>query len=156
MLRWNRVLIVLMMAVVLTACGNDPIVEDLARFDSISTAAMLGLSPAGMNKKLLAAETDEERAAALDYFATGLEKHTQSFSGFTPRSAEVKALREAAINGFKQSAAGAREAQQAFANKDFAALQGASQKMSDGQTAVLQMGRNFVRLAREKGYSPGE
>lgn len=154
--RWSRILIVLMVAAVLAACGKDPIVEDLARFDSISRAAMLGLSPAEMNKRLLAAETDEERAAALDYFATGLETHTRSLTGFVPRTAEVKALRDAAIDGFKQSTAGAREARQAFANKDFAALQGASQKMSDGQTAVLQMGRNFVRLAREKGYSPGE
>ena len=152
--RWNHVLIVLMMAVVLTACGNDPIVEDLATFDGIGTAAMLGLSPAEMNKKLLAAKTDEDRAAALGDFATKLEKHTQSFSGFTPRTAEVKALRDAAINGFKQSAAGAREAQQAFANKDFAALQAASQKMSDGQTTILQMGRDFNKLAKEKGYQP--
>ena len=134
----------------LTACGGDPLAEDIREFNALGEKTVSPEAANDLMSKARMAQTNAEKAKLLGDYADQTAKQAETMGAFKADTPEVKAIAAKVSGGLKKASDGARAGQQGFANDNEEAFRAAAQNMNEG-LQEFQAGANELRkLAREK------
>lgn len=154
MSRYLSIFVMMLLCVMLAACGDSPVVAELAAYDNTIIKALKGFDPNVVRAKLAAAKTSKEGAAVVNGFVTDLEARLKVISAFQPKTPEVKALSDEMMSGFKMLVEGAKEVESAIAGEDAEKLRMAGHKMTIAQNQLKLAMMKFRKVSQDNGYKP--
>lgn len=134
----------------LTACGGDPLAEDIKEFNALGDKTVTADATNELMTKARAATTNSEKAKLLGEFADQTQKQAETLAAFKADTPEVKAIASKVSGGLMKAASGARKGQTGFANDNEQDFIAASQEMNAGLREFQTGASELRKLAREK------
>ena len=149
----KRILPLLVLSLVLLGgCLKDPVVADLEAFDRHAAAVIRDPVSSGIEQRLAAAKTNEERIAILDEWIAVMDKNTAELARYKPKTPELAKISEGLVQSLASSIEGARAVRGALAANNSMMMNDAAIKITQGNTQLVVQVNALKQLAAEKGY----
>ena len=151
----NRRLFALLVAVVLllVGCMKDPVYADMEAFDRYGATAIRDTVSQGIEQRLLAAKTPEERVAVLDEWIAMMDRNTAAVANYTPKTPEFGKIHKGLHEGLTITVDGAKQMRAAMAANNSMKMNDAAIRITQGNTRLVEEMTALRRLAAEKGYA---
>jgi len=146
-------LAVLMMMVMLTGCGNDPVAEDLEKFintDMVEVNAKYEDLKAEMNKWDSIKDDQGLISSIKDNVLPNIQESLELLSQIEPKTEEVKAIKEKykkVLDSYKEGYQGILSA---LETNEEAAVEEAGKKIDEGVKYLDEYNQALEDLAKEK------
>lgn len=149
----KRILLLLVLSLVLLGgCMKDPVLADLEAFDRHAAAVIRDPVSSGIEQRLAAAKTNEERIAILDEWIAVMDKNTAELARYKPKTPELAKIAEGLTQSLTSSIEGARAVRGALAANNSMMMNDAAIKITQGNTQLVVQVNALKQLAAEKGY----
>lgn len=149
----KRILTVLLISLVLlSGCARDPVLADLEAFDRHAAAVIRDPVSSGIEQRLAAAATNQERIAILDEWIAVMDKNTAELARYKAKTPELAKIAEGLNQSLASSIEGARAVRAALAANNSMMMNDAAIKITQGNTQLVVQVNALKQLAAEKGY----
>ncbi|GAA4792877.1 hypothetical protein [Lysobacter hankyongensis] len=138
--------------VLLGGCTRDPVVADLEAFDRHAAAVIRDPVSSGIEQRLAAAKTTQERITILDEWIAVMDKNTAALATFKAKTPEVAKIADGLNQSLASSIEGARAVRAALAANNSMMMNDAAIKITQGNTQLVVQVNALKQLAAEKGY----
>jgi hypothetical protein len=140
------------LSLLLGGCMKDPVYADIEAFDRYGATAFRDSVSNGIEQRLLAAKTNEERIAILDEWIAMMDKNVSAVGAYKATTPEFGKIHKGLHEGLVITLDGAKQMRAALAANNSMMMDNAAIRVTQGNSRLVEEMTALRRLAAEKGY----